>query len=89
MCFCAWGGVGDRGGVGWLAGGGGALDPRWFTLLTVLGRWSRCWYCLRCFVVYSARQFVLCLAFPLPLGVCEGLRFVKFHKYIPYGLGVI
>ena len=29
-------------GVG-LAGCGGALNPRWFALLTVLGWWSRCW----------------------------------------------
>ena len=71
-----------------LAGRKSVLNPRWFTLLNVLRRWSRC---LCCFVVYSTRRFVNLIAFrtfvrfvlvwiclfPLPLGVWEGLRFVK------------
>ena len=36
------------------------LTPRWFILLTVLRRWSRC-FTLCCFEVYSRRRFVLCL----------------------------
>ena len=35
--------------------------PRWFTLLTVLRRWSRCWSYSLLLVVYSTRRFVLCL----------------------------
>ena len=38
-----------------------ALNPRWFTLLTVLRRWFRFSLTLLCFVVYSARRFVVCL----------------------------
>ena len=39
-----------------------ALNPRWFTLLTVLRRWSLCVsLTLCCFVVYSTRRFALCL----------------------------
>ena len=40
-----------------------ALNPRWFILLIVLRRWSRCWSYFCCFVIYSTRRFVLCLAF--------------------------
>ena len=39
-----------------------ALNSRWFILLTVLRRWSRCFPILCCFVVYSSRRFVLSLA---------------------------
>ena len=38
-----------------------ALNPRWFTLLTVLRRCPGVGLTLCCFVVYSTRQFVLCL----------------------------
>ena len=47
-CFCIGSSVGTRDGVGWLWGGFGPPPPpppRWLTLLTVLGRWSRCWSC--------------------------------------------
>ena len=38
-----------------------ALNPRWFTLLTVLRRWSRCWsyFLLLCGLFYEAICFVL------------------------------
>ena len=39
-----------------------ALNPRWFTLLTVLRRWSGVSLTLCCFVVYSTRRFVVCLS---------------------------
>ena len=39
-----------------------ALNPPWFALRTVLRRRSRCWSTLCCFVVYSTRQFVVCLS---------------------------
>ena len=38
-----------------------ALNPRWFTLLTVLRRLSGVSLTLCCFVVYSTRRFVVCL----------------------------
>ena len=39
-----------------------ALNPQWFTLLTVLRRWSGVSLTLCCFVIYSTRRFVLCLS---------------------------
>ena len=42
-----------------LAGCRGTLGPQWFALLAVLRRWSRVGLALCCFVVYSARRFVL------------------------------
>ena len=38
-----------------------ALNPEWFTLLTVLRRWSGVSLTLFCVVVYSTRRFVCCL----------------------------
>ena len=37
-----------------------ALNPRWFTLLNVLRRWSRCWSCslLLCGLFYEAICFM-------------------------------
>ena len=37
-----------------------ALNPGWFTLLTVLRRWSRCYSFLLC--GYCTRRFVVCLS---------------------------
>ena len=44
-----------------LAGRGAALNPRWFVLLTVLGRLSRCWtyFLLLCDLFYEAICFSL------------------------------
>ena len=55
-------GVSSRPGVG-LAGCGGALSPRWFALLAVLGRWSRCWSysLLLCGLFCEAIYFMSCL----------------------------
>ena len=39
----------------------GLFSYLFFTLLTVVRRWSRCWSSLCCFVVYFTRRFVLCL----------------------------
>ena len=40
-----------------------ALNPRWFILLTVLRRWSRCWSysSLLCDLFYEAVCFMSCL----------------------------
>ena len=59
-----------------LAGRKSALNPRWFILLTVLMRWSRCWSYSLLFVVYSTRRFfylVLCY-FVLVFSVILALR---------------
>ena len=61
-----------------LAGSRGALPPpRWFALLTVLGRWSRCWSCSLllcglfcgavCCVSFRVSFFFLCFSVLLVL----------------------
>ena len=60
MCFCIGGGVGTRGGVGWLWGcfgppGGLLCWPFW-------GGGPGVGLTLCCFVVYSTRRFVVCLS---------------------------
>ena len=39
-----------------------ALNPQWFTLLTILRRGPDVSLTLCCFVVYSTRRFVVCLS---------------------------
>ena len=40
-----------------------ALNPRWFILLTVLRRWSRCYVLLLCGLFYEATCFMSYLVF--------------------------
>ena len=46
-----------------------ALNPRWFALLTVLRRWSRCWSCslLLCGLFYEA---ICCMSFRVSFCSC-------------------
>ena len=76
VCFCVGGGVGARGGVGWLKGCFGPPDgllcrPFW-------GGGPGVGLALCCFVVYSSRRFVVCLS------VC---RFVLVF-FGPFGVTV-
>ena len=77
VCFCVGGGVGTRGGVGWLWGcfgppGGLLCWPFW-------GGGPGVGLALCCFVVYSAGRFFVCLS------VC---RFV-FVFFSPFGIAFV
>ena len=52
-----------------LAGCKSALGPRWFALLAVLGRWSRCWSCslLLCGLFFRA---MCCMSFHVSFCSC-------------------
>ena len=66
-----------------------ALNPRWFTLLTVLRGGSCVSLTLCCFLVYSTRRFVLCLTlchfvlvFFSPLSIANRSAFRTFVRFV-------